>query len=109
MVCGDLTLDSTYEARSYSLEDDLYETDYAVREGRLVCIESVTHWTDPARETVRFEMNDLVELGPDQPPTERDLLPALGMCQTPKDRDDVRSRPSIPPPGSWKIRRWPRT
>jgi hypothetical protein len=54
--------------------------------GRLVCIESVTHWTDPARETVRFEMNDLVELGPDQPPTERDLLPALGMCQTPKDR-----------------------
>lgn len=86
MVRGDLTLDSTYEARSYSLEDDLYETDYAVREGRLVRIESVTHWTDPARETVRFEMNDLVELGPDQPPTERDLLPALGIRQTLKDR-----------------------
>ena len=86
MVRGDLTLDSTYEARSYSLEDDLYETDYAVREGRLVRIERVTHWTDPARETVRFEMNDLVELGPDQPPTERDLLPALG--------DGFHARPS---------------
>src|SRR5687768_12571281 len=96
VVNGDLTLDSTYEARSYSLEDDLYETDYAVREGRLVCIESVTHRADPARETVRFEMNDLVELGLDQPPTESDLLPALEMCQTPKDRDNVRSTPSIP-------------
>jgi len=86
VVCGNLTLDRTYQANSYALEDDLYETDYAVREGGLVRIERVIHCADPARETVRFEINDLVELGPDQPPTERDLLPALGMCQTHKDR-----------------------
>ena len=85
MVNGELTLESTYQACWYSLEDDLYETDYAVREGRLVRIESVAHGPDPRRKTVRFEINGLVELGPDQPPTERDLLPALGMCQTPKD------------------------